>query len=80
MITRQRQRSTLVTGSLIVLLLAAWIALAPPQLGGSTRLIIVNGNSMEPGLQRGDLVFVRAADSYTVGQIATYQHPQIGPV
>ncbi len=63
-----------------MLLLAAWIALAPPQLGGSTRLIIVNGNSMEPGLQRGDLVFVRAADSYTVGQIATYQHPQIGPV
>lgn len=77
---QRRQRSSLVTGSMIVLLLAAWLALAPPQLGGSTHLIIINGNSMEPGLHRGDLVFVRAASSYAIGQIVTYQHPQIGPV
>lgn len=65
---------------MLVLLVAAWVALVPPQLGGRSTFVIVNGNSMEPVLQRGDLVIIRAAASYQIGEIVTYRHPQIGPV
>lgn len=64
----------------LVLLAATWLLLAPPVLGGRTSFVIVNGNSMEPVYVRGDLVLVRAAETYNVGDIATYRHPQIGPV
>src|SRR5947208_1928990 len=48
--------------------------------GTAVTCIAVTGNSMEPGLKNGDLAIVRAADHYTVGEIALYRHPQIGPV
>ncbi len=65
---------------MLALLAVAWAALAPPSLGGRATFVIVNGNSMEPTLHRGDLVIVRAAASYQAGDIVTYRHPQIGPV
>lgn len=64
----------------VVAVLTAWVLFAPPQLGGQTSYVIVNGNSMEPGMHRGDLAIVRKADSYEVGDIVTYRHPEIGPV
>lgn len=64
----------------VVLVVLAWVLFAPPQLGGQTSYVIVNGNSMEPGMHRGDLAIVREAGSYQVGDVVTYRHPQIGPV
>ncbi len=64
----------------VVLVAFAWVLFAPPQLGGQTSYVIVNGNSMEPGMHRGDLAIVRQADAYQVGDVVTYRHPQIGPV
>jgi len=58
----------------------AWFLFIPTQFGGQTAYAIVNGNSMEPTFQRGDLVILRTANSYHIGDIATYRHPEIGPV
>ncbi|MGE3075394.1 MAG: signal peptidase I [Dehalococcoidia bacterium] len=64
----------------VVAVIAAWILFAPPQLGGQTSYVIVNGNSMEPGMHRGDLAIVRKTSDYEVGDVVTYRHPEIGPV
>ena len=64
----------------ILLLAAAWVFFAPAQVGGQASFVIVNGNSMEPGYHRGDLVIVRTAESYHVGDIVAYRDPDIGPV
>ena len=53
---------------------------APVQVGGQAAYAIISGNSMEPGLHRGDLVVLRQASDYQVGDIATYRHPTLGPV
>lgn len=63
-----------------VVVVLSWLLLAPPQLGGQTAYVIVNGNSMEPGMRRGDLAVVRPADAYAIGDIVTYRHPEIGYV
>ncbi len=59
---------------------AIWWLFAPPALGGVARFVIINGNSMAPLYQRGDLVITRAADDYGIGDIVTYRHPEIGLV
>jgi signal peptidase I len=64
----------------LVLFSAIWVAFAPIQFGGQAAYVIVNGNSMEPLYQRGDLVIIRAQPDYQIGDIVTYRHPQIGPV
>lgn len=64
----------------IVLVAAAWVIFAPAQVGGRVSYVIIDGSSMEPTYQRGDLVLVRAADVYQLGDIAAYRHPDIGPV
>ena len=60
--------------------IVAWVLFAPTQVGGAASFVIVNGNSMEPVYYRGDLVILRTADAYTVGDIVTYQHPTIGQI
>lgn len=78
--TGKRTRISLATGLSCILLAAVWLLFAPSRVGGQTDYVIVNGNSMEPSHHRGDLVLVRTADSYAIGDIVTYRHPQIGPV
>jgi signal peptidase I len=60
-----------------VLLLGAWLLLAPAQLGGATRYAVVEGSSMEPGLSRGDLVLVRAGPEPVVGDVVLYRDPSL---
>jgi signal peptidase I len=62
------------------LMVVAWITFAPVQFGGQAAYVIVTGNSMEPVFHRGDLVILRKASDYQIGDIATYRHPDIGPV
>ncbi|MCC7088865.1 MAG: signal peptidase I [Dehalococcoidia bacterium] len=77
---RRRLVASLSSAFTLIAVIAAWIAFAPPQLGGRTSYVIVSGNSMEPGMHRGDLAIVRKQDAYVVGEVVTYRHPQIGPV
>ena len=61
----------------IVVLAAAWWLLAPPKFGGSTSFTEVDGSSMLPKLERSDLVAVREAKTYEVGDIVAYRSPLI---
>ncbi len=75
---RKRFLGPWVAAFLTVSVIAAWLALAPVQLGGPLAYIIINGNSMEPAFYRGDLVITQHANSYQVGDVIAYRHPQIG--
>ena len=57
----------------LLLLLVAWTTLAPTALGGAANYVITQGSSMEPGVQRGDLVVLRAQDHYRVGDVVAYR-------
>jgi signal peptidase I len=59
---------------------AAWLALAPAQVGGAVTYVIVAGASMEPHIHAGDLVLVRSAPLYHVGDVVAYQNREMGRV
>ncbi len=61
-----------VTTVVVVLAGLGWYYLAPTQIGGSTSYVITHGISMEPLIHAGDLVLVRPADNYRVGQVVAY--------
>ena len=63
-----------------ILILIGWYIFAPPAIGGQTSYIIIVGNSMEPTFHYGDLALTREADTYEVGDIVTYNQPQIGTI
>src|ERR1051325_6567623 len=70
--------STLVANLFLLIILAAiWILFAPTKIGGRASYVVVNGNSMEPGFHRGDLVIVQASSTYNVGDIVTYHNSQV---
>src|SRR5215216_6941816 len=62
---------------LFAALVAIWIAFAPTLIGGRASYILVNGNSMEPGFHRGDLVIIQTASIYNVGDIVTYRNGEL---
>lgn len=72
--------ATRIAGFVVVFaaLAAAWAVLAPPQLGGSTRYVILDGSSMEPSLRAGDLAVVRPQQSVEKGDVVLYSHPELG--
>jgi signal peptidase I len=63
---------------LFAILLGIWYLLAPVGLGGQVSYVMVNGNSMEPIFYLGDLVIIRQAEDYQVGDIVTYQDAESG--
>jgi signal peptidase I len=63
---------------LIVGLAGIWIAFAPIKLGGQVSYVLVNGISMKPGFHGGDLVIVRQAAEYQIGDIVTYLDGNMG--
>ena len=69
-----------VTALLTVAMVWGWVLLAPGQFGGQASFVMVAGASMEPALHQGDLVIVRQAQVYQVGDVAAYHHPLVGPV
>jgi signal peptidase I len=62
----------------LALILIAWVFFAPTQLGGQVSYVIVDGNSMETGFHLGDLVLVRKALTYQIGDAVTYQNAEMG--
>ena len=55
-----------------------WWLLGPAQLGGPTSYAVLSGTSMEPRLERGDLVLTRAKPSYRVGEVVLYEDHETG--
>ena len=52
---------------------AGWWFLAPPSLGGTTAVAIVDGTSMLPRFHRDDVVLLRPSDRYRVGDVVAYR-------
>lgn len=52
--------------------------LAPTQLGGQVSYVIVDGNSMETKFHLGDLLLVRKASAYQIGDAVTYHNAELG--
>jgi signal peptidase I len=73
-------RSCLIGATLVVLAVAAWLVLAPTQIGGETTYVTTSGISMAPRFHSGDLAVVRPADNYKVGQIVAYRSPMLHTV
>lgn len=67
----RRLLSRLFTLLLIVLLVFLW----PAKLGGSTRLVIVSGHSMEPTYDFGDIVIARDGGRTDVGDVVVFEVP-----
>jgi len=63
---------------LLIGLVVIWIAFAPAKIGGQASYVIVNGVSMEPNYHSGDLVIVRKARTYQVGDVVTYRNAEMG--
>ena len=72
-------RRVLRTAVFVVLLalLVGWaLFLRPQSLGGSVLYVVVRGDSMEPAIQPGDLLIMRSAPSYGVGDVVAYRVPE----
>ena len=54
-------------------LVALWWVTAPPALGGKTTIVTVDGTSMLPHYKRADLVALRQASRYNVGDVVGYR-------
>ena len=80
MMAYRRYFEPLSAAFMLLALGAIWLIFAPVPFGGQASYVIVSGSSMEPGFHRGDLVILRTATDYQIGDIVTYRHPQIGPV
>jgi signal peptidase I len=71
--TRERRRHAIGIALTLVVLGAVWWLVAPPQLGGSTTFVVVDGASMLPRFHRSDLVALRPASSPGVGDVVGYR-------
>lgn len=59
-----------------LLLIGLWaVVLRPQALGGPVTYLVIRGDSMEPTYRTGDLLVVRAAERYAVGDIVAYRVP-----
>jgi signal peptidase I len=65
-------RAALISATLVVLAVAAWLLLAPTQIGGETGYVTTSGISMAPRFHSGDLAVVRPAAEYRVGDVIAY--------
>lgn len=61
-----------------LLIFAVVIFLWPAPLGGSTRLVIVSGHSMEPTYDFGDIVVTRGSGAAGVGETVVFEVPEGG--
>ena len=62
-------RAGLISATLVVLAVAAWLMLAPTQIGGETGYVTTSGISMAPRFHSGDLAIVRPKAQYRVGDV-----------
>lgn len=76
------QRPVRVVAGILVILAAGvlWTALAPKHLGGKAAFVTTFGTSMEPKLHAGDLVLVREAPSYSVGDVVAFRSEKLNTI
>ena len=53
-------------------LVGAWTVVGPQQLNGPVAYVTVDGTSMLPTYNNGDLILAKPKDSYAVGDVVTY--------
>ena len=58
---------------MLLALAGLWWAAAPPALGGETTMVTIDGSSMLPHYKRSDLVVLRRAPNYKVGDVVGYE-------
>lgn len=75
--TRRGPASGLV---LVVVAGLLWLLAAPAHLGGTLTLVSIQGTSMEPTLYTGDLVVLRRAPSYEIGEAVAFRSDMAGAV
>jgi len=73
-------QTSLWAGALLAFALMLWLVFTPASLGGPFSYVIITGDSMSPAVDNGDLVLLRRAPDYDVGQIVAYRHPELGVV
>lgn len=73
-----RPSSLIATLLSVCLAFVIWVVFAPMQLGGQVTYVIVDGNSMEPRFHLGDLLLIREASNYQVGDAVTYRDANMG--
>jgi len=75
--TERRSLTRRVLSALVTLLIVGLaVYLWPARFGGSTRLVIVSGQSMEPTYDLGDIVIARDGTDYGVGDIVVFAVPE----
>ena len=72
---KPRARRVLGLAATAILIVLWAVLLRPASLGGPTTYVVVRGTSMLPTYETGDLVVVRAADSYGPGDVVAYRVP-----
>jgi signal peptidase I len=65
---------------LVLLVIGGYLWFAPQPLGGPVSYVVTTGISMEPRLHDDDLVIVREAPSYRVGDVAAYRSEKLNRV
>lgn len=64
-------------GAVLLALVLAWTGLLPQQIGGRMSYVITQGVSMLPTFHAGDLVILRRAPAYHVGEVAAFHDGQL---
>ena len=62
-------------GVFVVVVLGVYLFAGPTSLGGPASYVIVDGTSMEPTYDDGDLVVAYERDSYEIGDTIVYDAP-----
>ncbi len=78
---RRTRRGRTLAGDIVFIAIIAvllWFTW-PARLGGASTFVIVHGHSMDGTFRSGDLVLVRRATNYQVGDIAAYHVPKGQP-
>ena len=71
-------RRAIDVAALVLTVLAAWF-LWPASLGGSSRFIVVEGQSMEPTFHLGDLVLLHVGTAPRIGNVIVFRIPHGEP-
>lgn len=66
--------------SMLALVALAAMTFGPSPVGGSARVVVSSGSSMEPGITAGDLILVRSRAHYEVGDVVAYRSDDLGTV
>ena len=62
-------------GVFLAVIAAVWVVAGPTALGGPASYVVVDGRSMQPTYQDGDLVIARQKATYGIGDVVVYDAP-----